>query len=1112
MLFRLSKTEINNKNKSFIGMSLSIDLSSFKSAGIYTVEIDNTAREREVTTDPMRLIVGFANKGPFNRPVLLREDSDRQSIFGDIDTKMEYKGCYFNRMIQTLLTAGPVLALNLLNVDETMNGKDQVNWAAMSLDSAVDNPEVSNNDSFSEYNYATTGSISYVGSTPFASLYNRSRFWIPDKDLLTAVADQKLNGGDDVTFEHGNLLNFANVGTEEFSILAFKPSNVNGYDVTVESWYGGQENIPYGWLRPYDLISDYFIQVICVKGNWTNYSVLSTDPVWSGYFDKKGIKKNKINNFMYADGVHVLGSWSGVIIPDFIDKQGNLLSIERKINSVTETTGLLCAFNNDALNVLKWDLTGKGITASDHDENGQAICGIDINDNGEIDDGEIEAKYKVDMVGHGAFAETYNGESKKINTTDYESAVRWDLTSNTEYIEGEEYENPVIIAGGRDENNNPSSIFINTSWNPGKTEKQLKRLGAGNFRTYSTITNTGEEFSNNVEFSSVQLFTEDNADNNITIKTPTETGEYVTDPETGEQVPVMQNYGYIIYNVVYGPYNVEIKGPVKVDEEGKVIELMVDDPEWVMTNLTPESAKDYDNNIKFLSYNYEGTVESATEAGIIKTLTNAYYFSDTDIWENGNAPVSDDIKNMFIITEADNWADDALKVGDYVHNIAYDNKIGVASQYNLIPGVTRIIKKQFIQVDQTTKEITYKGKTYVLNGDEYYDTKNNTGFYLYTATTAVAIDETKQEIIRQVALSDDRISGVLNFIPMKGLEISTRHRPGYDKEGNLDIEGGIEKIYSKLTDSGIHRGLMNPNMANFRYVIDSMSYGIRNELGGKVYLSRLARDKGSCTAILNLPSAKQFAISSNPYFCDTYVPGITIRPGLNTKYIAEGGNTEMCSTVIFSLPTYEDGADYTACFFPHLIYRVNGRDILVPPAADVANVLYRKFTGVNNPYAICANMSGILSNPNIKDLEYEPDQIDRDYLEPFGVNSIIKQNRRIMIYGNQTAYQDVKSDKNKLHVRENLNTIELACTDVTRNFNFLYNTAAVRAELTKQIIAVLQPMQPDAIQSFVVQCDERNNTPEVIEADTMIVRVEVVMNHGNEKIVQQFVLQRRTEE
>lgn len=575
----------------------------------------------------------------------------------------------------------------------------------------------------------------------------------------------------------------------------------------------------------------------------------------------------------------------------------------------------------------------------------------------------------------------------------------------------------------------------------------------------------------------------------------------------------MQNYGYIIYKVGYGPYTVEIKGPVKVDEDGKITEFMVDDPEWIMTNLTPDTNADYDNSIKFLSYNYEGTVESATEAGIIKTLSNAYYFSDTTIWEDEKAPVSEDIKNMFIITEADNWTDDALKVGDYVHNIAYDNEIGVAAQYNLIPGVTRIIKKQFIQVDTTTNTITYKGKEYTLNG-EYYDTDtdktNNTGFYLYTATTAVDIDENK--IIRQVALSDDRISGVLNFIPMKGLEISARHRPGYDKDGNLNIEGGIEKIYSKLTDSGIHRGLMNPNMANFRYVIDSMSYGIGNELGGKVYLSRLARDKGSCTAILNLPSAKQFAISSNPYFCDTYVPGTTIRPGLNTKYIAEGGNTEMCSTVIFSLPTYEDGADYTACFFPHLIYRVNGRDILVPPAADVANVLYRKFTGVNNPYAICANMSGILSNPNIKDLEYEPDQIDRDYLEPFGVNSIIKQNRRIMIYGNQTAYQDIKSDKNKLHVRENLNTIELACTDVTRNFNFLYNTAAVRAELTKQLIAVLQPMQPDAIQSFVVQCDERNNTPEVIEADTMIVRVEVVMNHGNEKIVQQFVLQRRSEE
>jgi len=103
---------------------LSIDLNSLKAAGIYTLEFDNTQRAVNENINSLRLVVGFSNKGPFNRPVLLSTDTDRTTIFGDIDSKMEYKGCYFNRFLRTSLTGGPVVALNLLKVDETYSGPD----------------------------------------------------------------------------------------------------------------------------------------------------------------------------------------------------------------------------------------------------------------------------------------------------------------------------------------------------------------------------------------------------------------------------------------------------------------------------------------------------------------------------------------------------------------------------------------------------------------------------------------------------------------------------------------------------------------------------------------------------------------------------------------------------------------------------------------------------------------------------------------------------------------------------------------------------------------------------------------------------------------------------
>ena len=85
-------------------------------------------------------------------------------------------------------------------------------------------------------------------------------------------------------------------------------------------------------------------------------------------------------------------------------------------------------------------------------------------------------------------------------------------------------------------------------------------------------------------------------------------------------------------------------------------------------------------------------------------------------------------------------------------------------------------------------------------------------------------------------------------------------------KGAPSLEEGVIKIYEMLEDEGILRGLMNPDMINYRYVVDTMAYGLRPNCGGKVYLSRLAKKRGKTTAIISAPSIKQFATSQDPYF------------------------------------------------------------------------------------------------------------------------------------------------------------------------------------------------------------------------------------------------------
>lgn len=1276
---------------------ISIDLSTIKSAGIYTIEIDNSQRE---VTNPtsLRLLPGFNNKGPFNRPVFMQYESERQKIFGDIDSKLEQKGCFFNRMAQTMLKEGPVLALNLLKVDESIDGPDQVNYATMSLDSCKPNPKVVNaGKTYGEYDYQADtidnklyGTVSgdiipYVGKTPYASLFDRARFWVPSKNNLQGVAANGLLSNDQGSYEHTNLLNFANTGTDEISILVYKPENITGYNVTAKEWYGGDENIPYGWIRPSDYISDYFIRVVALKGNWTNYPVLASDPVWSKYFDKTGVIKSKVSSLCSAEGVTFIGSWTGSIIPDFTDKQGNYMYIESKVNAQTERTGLLMSVNEDALQVISYDKNGVDVETGNENGTGTWVFDFDGNKQAEseLGEGEInESGYLVDMVGHnlqtGIYSDNYylnlahplkadesNREKdltaeqieaagivvpsyyfqktkalEPVSTTDstlnFNNRKAWCLSFNGRDTKSstDDVKASAVVRVIYQENRKPKKAYAVYNAETNQPVKSNNSKYGANFyiicdeteyKTFeksftTTLSDLLAEANKNASNSTLLTLTNNiktqkvfaqkdlKVSYNVSDKvyklntkgtsfTTTEATVQDVIPQNSvkylylKEVPVSADtndiYVYEDKTLYYGTYAIPsvenasvqlfaVIGGNKTNAYAVIRDIDTINTSTLNNKLEKVSIKNFkdyktssfsstdvsgytfsyggneyfirgtedksvlfaDKNcmyklvksetpayfgVNFLSYNY--ITEHVSE--VVSNVYHACYFNgyknesevdspiklvDNGLYDsNSSKPVTDNNLNLFIVS--DNNEASNISVGDYINNISFYNNLGESEKYNLIPGITRVITKVFVNVD-ARNEFTYKGTKYHINVENLPDsnlietTSGKRGFYLFTTLDPVYISNTNY-VIRQKAITDDIISHNLKFIPLNGLHISAKHRPGFDEYGKLDIEGGIEKIYSMLQDDGIHRGLCNPNMVDYRYIVDSMSYGLSNEMGGKKYLAILAKDRMKTTALLNLPSKRQFELSIDPCFCDTYDQGIYTKPSFDTKYISQGGNTDMYSTTMFTLPTEDDGSKFAAAFWPHLVYNVNGRKINVPPAADVCNVLIRKFNG-GDPYVIAANRNGIIRNSDVSGIEFNADTTDRNYLEPFGVNTIIQEGNNILIYGNQTCYQTTKSDFNKLHVRENLNTLEIACEDVLKQYNFLYNTPAVRASVVTALTPILETMKlSNAIESYEIVCDESNNTPDIIAEDFGIVDISVTMSHGMERIVQRITLNRR---
>jgi len=815
---------------------LSLDLSQFKAAGVYTVEVDQSERIT-VSTQSLRLVVGFSKVGPFNAPTFIRSTRDRFRFFGDIDKKLEKKGSFFQRSIDTCLLQAPVFALNLLNIgmDASSLATDRTEFVSLSLAS-----DASNNGIFND---------------PYINFFNRERFWKADPDYLLGVAGNK--EGVPGLAESTSLLQVANIGTKQLSFIVRKAVGIQGYSVTATDWYGNKDLIPYKWIRPYDLMKDYFIQVIAIEGDWTNYTNLSSDPFFSAYFNTKGIIPSKLNDFINLPQVSLVGSWIGTFIPDFRDQTGANQNIEDIVNASVSLTGILINVNQDALDQLIWD----------KDQN-----------QWEMGDGSSTegANHIVDLVGHGLI-----DASADVST----GFLSYQIDIST-------------------------SVFHNT-------------LPVTLFETGTT---TGKEF--------------------------------------------------------------------------------------------------YLNNVT-----------------------------------------------------------DAAKI-----SIGTLLKKDLALADNGIPGVTYVTSKIF-RTDVST--ITSPNGVYVLQSAEAIDGG--------TAATQVKT---------QMTIDDPSVATSYKLLKLDGLRLTSNHLPGYDINGSPNAEAGVIKIYEMLEDEGILRGLTNPDMINYRYVVDTMAYGLRPNLGGKVYLSKLAKKRGKTTAIISAPSMTQFSTSQDPYFCDVFVSGVDPKPIFSTEYIPVGGNPDMPRSFRFTLPDEDNGSKFTGVFGPFLKYTENDKVILVPPAADISNSFVRKFLG-GDPYAIVANKNGIISNPNLAGVEYMLDKEDRSYLEPFGYNSIIERTStgEVLIYANRTAYQTVKSDFNYLHVRELLNTIELQVEEVLKNYVFDFNNPVTRLTIINAVTPILESMKDaGALINYQITMDESNNTPDIVDEGLAIIDIGVWITKGMEKIIQRITV------
>lgn len=351
---------------------------------------------------------------------------------------------------------------------------------------------------------------------------------------------------------------------------------------------------------------------------------------------------------------------------------------------------------------------------------------------------------------------------------------------------------------------------------------------------------------------------------------------------------------------------------------------------------------------------------------------------------------------------------------------------------------------------------------------------NNTVFEVFTDITPAYND--------RIIKSFEAASAVYKTFVLAKAEIEVKNISAY-----LSVLTGGNGLYDALVDKDI---------IDFRYVVDTFTSFDANGINPKSNLSQLAKDRQNASAILNAPTIEDFKKSSDPSFTDEN--GI-----FNTVYVTTGGNQDKNPTKVYALPSINAGANYAFFYGPGLIVSDNGKDIIVPPAAYVSNNFIDKYTSAL-PWSIVAGpRRGVVAGTNVKGVEYSFDKDDRDNLEPFGINPIVFQRGvGLTILGNKTAQQSIKSALSSAHVREALIYIQDGMANILKDYVFEFNNAQTRLEIKTLADSFMEGVKQDGgVYEFKNIMDTTNNTNDVIDNNIGIIDTYVEPVKGLEIVV-----------
>jgi phage tail sheath protein FI len=178
------------------------------------------------------------------------------------------------------------------------------------------------------------------------------------------------------------------------------------------------------------------------------------------------------------------------------------------------------------------------------------------------------------------------------------------------------------------------------------------------------------------------------------------------------------------------------------------------------------------------------------------------------------------------------------------------------------------------------------------------------------------------------------------------------------------------------------------------------------------------------------------------------------------------------------------------------------------PSSGFAAAVYARSDAATQPWFAPAGFTRGTIN-NITDLAFNPNQKQRDFLYTVSINPIAMFSGDGFVVFGQKTLQSKPSAFDRVNVRRLFLTLERAVQRTLKYYVFEPNTEFTRTRLRSSISPVFDlAKNTQGLYDYLIVCDERNNTPDLVDRNELAVDIYIKPTRAAEFILVNFIATR----